>query len=153
MDMKVYPIKDSQDYFRTGISSADGTQALCARQTNRAICLKFSMDGRFLGLASKLLSNQDNDEDTLEEIGNWLRQLGFHPGTIHVQKFVLPELTAEIKDMPDYLQEYVDSPSKFSEDRREDLSRCIGEWQRAGGYVLIWNEEYEMNAEGDVEST
>ena len=151
--MKLYPIKDSQDYFRAGVSPTDGVQAVFFRQAENAICLKFAADGRLLGSESKLLSNPENDETRCEEIENWMAQLGFNPSTIHVQKFAIPRLAIEIRDLPYYLQEYVDSPAKFPQDRQEHLSRRVDEWRRDGGFVLIWDEEYEMSAEGDVDST
>ena len=143
MRSKFYSIKGSRDYFRTGVSSIDGTQILCGRQGNSIVCLKFSADGKFIGSQTALLSNPGDDEVTSEEIASWAEQNGYNPGTIRVHKFVVPDRTIGIRDFPDYLQEYIDYPTKFSKDRQEHLSRCVDEWVRSGNYVLIWNEDYE----------
>jgi hypothetical protein len=153
MDSRLYPIKNSPDYFRTGVSPSDGTQALCFYQGKYAICVKFSASGRLIGSESKSRLDLGNDEAIFDEIEGWVAELGFIPGTIRVQKFALSERCIEIRDMPDYLQEYVESPSRFPKERQAHLSECVDKWLHAGSYVLIWDEEYEMSVDGEVEST
>jgi hypothetical protein len=152
MPTKLYAIKDSHEYFRAGVSPTDRAQGLFGRQGNRLVCVKFLADGRFVCADDKLLSDPHGDSVVFAEIEDWMEQLGFAPDTIHIQKFALPDRAIEIKDTPDYLQEFIDSPSLFS-GRDEELSRCVDEWRKQGGYVLIWDEEYEMTADGEVEST
>jgi hypothetical protein len=153
MTPRLYAVKDSQDYFRAGISSVDGIQALFGRQASSLLCLKFSADGVLIGCESKPISDPDNDDATYEETERRMAHIGFSPGTIRIQEFALPDRSIEIKDLPDYLQEYLESPSNFTTSRQEHLSRRIEEWRQSGGYVLIWDEEYEMSADGEVEST
>ena len=70
-----------------------------------------------------------------------------------IEKFEIPERSIAVRDLPDYLQEFVDNPSSFEKDRRQHLAKYLAEWEEGGDFVLIWDEEHEMNAQGEITST
>lgn len=149
MEERRYLIKDSYDYFRTG-KLISGDQVLMGKQGGRLICLVFNAAGDLLDWQARSAATEQDMQDRVQE---WLIEIEVQPGTISVKAFSVPELGIEIREMPDYLDEFVRFPERFSADRAEHLSQRVAEWKASGAYVLIWDEDFEMNHDGDVEST
>jgi hypothetical protein len=150
MQTKLYPIKDSL-FFRAG-GVPDGTQLLLAPFGNEVIVLSFDSDGRFGGIKCHPLEIKSEDAAE-QQVDRVIRSSGMRPGEIRVQKFTVAERGLGIRDTPDYLQEYADSPSSFPPERAIHLARALEQWKKKQGFVLVWGEDYEMDAQGDVEST
>jgi hypothetical protein len=150
MSNRLYPIKDSAYYFRAG-RLPDGTQVLIGRWGNEAVCIRFSTDGEPLGLdAYPIEPATDVPDPELERV---VARLRVRAGIIRVATFAFPERTIGIRELPDYLQEYVDSPASAPAGSAGHLAKAVAEWTRREAFVLVWCEEYEMNREGEVEST
>ena len=79
--------------------------------------------------------------------------LPFTPGTISVKAFFLPDLWLGIRDLPDHYQDFVDHPEDATEDERFYYPDEIDGWRGRGTFVLWWNEDYFLNAEGELESS
>jgi hypothetical protein len=150
MQPRLYPIKDSQ-YFRTG-QAPDGTQLLVAPFGDEVIALRFDGEGRLLGVET-YASDPDSKDGADREVECIVREAGIKPGIIWVQKFTIPERELAICEMPDYLQEFADSPSSFPADRAVHLAKALEQWKAKQGFVLVWGEDYEMDNRGEVEST
>ena len=150
MQKILYPIKDSQ-YFRAG-HMPDGTQLLVAPFGNEVIVLRFYGDGRFSGIETYPLEG-DSQDAVDQQVDCVVRESGMKPGIIRVQKFTISERGLGICEMPDYLQEYADSPSSFPSERAIHLARALERWNTKQGFVLVWGEDYEMDSQGEVEST
>ncbi len=83
----------------------------------------------------------------------WMRELGVVPSTIRVREFCIKEQTIGIRDVPEYLQDLVnDTASEWSKER-DWAAEYVASWKARGKFVLVWDEEYEMTADGDIEST
>ncbi len=77
----------------------------------------------------------------------------FVPGTISVKAFSLPELGLGIQDLPDHYQDFLDHPENNNEDERQHYPKEIDEWRESGSFVLLRNEDYYLNADGEIESS
>lgn len=147
---QLYYIQDNGIDFRTG-HLPNGTQILIFRGISFAIVIRFSFEGDVLGYDSVPIGRTvDIPDPVIDEIFN---QLYAESGTIQVRKFAIPEYEIEIRDMPDYLQEYLDFPETFSEEDAPHLEKAIEDWKQRKSFVLIWCKDYEMSAEGEIEST
>jgi hypothetical protein len=149
MENRLYKIRDGIP-FRTGILP-DGTQLLVSRFGSDAIAIRFSTTGEFIGFDQLWVGPEIDVPDS--KIAEIVNRLCVAVDTIRVQRFALPEYSIEIRDMPDYLQEYVDAPSSFPEERAYHLRKVIADWNRRSSFVLVWCEDYEMSQEGFIESS
>lgn len=77
----------------------------------------------------------------------------FVPGTISVKAFSLPELGLGIQDLPEHYQNFLDHPENNNEDERQHYPKEIEEWRESGNFVLLWNEDYYLNTDGELESS
>ena len=153
MGARTYPIRHSTVYFAAGQTAADGSQVLLGIQGREIACLYFSPSGKYLRMEVREVPCTATYEATRGMIGSWMSELDAVPGTVHVQKFSVGGGGIGIRDLPDYLREFEADPSSFGQERADSLSQCIANWNKAGKFVLVWHEEYEMDAAGDVEST
>lgn len=106
-----------------------------------------------MDLQTRAILNAGKDGAQNVDAPQWMDDLEGVWGAIEVGGFRIPGREIEIRDIPRYLEEFIEPPSAFPEDRRGQLQRCVADWMRSGNFVLIWDEEYEMNREGEVEST
>ena len=149
VQIRLYKIKDEIP-FRTGYL-LDGSQLLISRYGSEALAIHFSKEGELLGCDSYSIG--PNLEIPDEQVDAIFEQLGITPGTICVRKFVLPEYEIEIRNIPDYLQDYIDDPSLFDEEDAPHLEESIANWNQRGSFVIIWGNDYYMDSEGGIEST
>ncbi len=77
----------------------------------------------------------------------------FTPGTISVKPFSLPELWLGIQDLPDHYQEFLDHPENVNEEERHYYPNEIDAWRECGNFVLLWDEDYYLNEDGELESS
>ena len=149
MENRLYKIRDGIP-FRAG-HLPDGNQILVSRFGSNAIGVRFSRDGKLLGFDRYEIGPEADVPDS--EVAAFLDRLGVVTGGIQMQAFALPEYGIETRDLPEYLQEYLDSPEDFPKQRAMHLEKAISDWNRSGGFVLVWGEDFELDANGDVEST
>lgn len=153
MAARVYVIQHSTEYFAAGRNEPKTQQVLLGIQGSEIVCLFFDDQGELLGLEARAIPADATVDAINAAIAAWMLEVGVKPGTIYVKKFSVPDRVIEIRDYPDYLQEFMADPSSFDAERSANLSRCLRLWQENQDYVLVWDEEYEMNARGEIEST
>lgn len=127
-----------------------GEQVLVGAMGTVVVMVQFRPDGAFEHAQSRDISD---NADASVVIRKWLREIGAVKSQILVHRFALPELHIGITDLPQYLQEVVDNPDGTDPGRMEELLPVLNEWRRDGQYVLLWDEEYFMDANGRVDST
>jgi hypothetical protein len=149
MPNRLYQLCDGIS-FRAG-RLPDGTQVLISRLGSDAMAIRFSTDGEFLKYdLYPVAADVDTPDSGIDAV---VEYLGVRLETIHMRAFALPEYGIEIRDMPDYLQEYIDTPDRFPDERARHLKSAVEKWRRSGGFVLVWCEDYEISADGEFEST
>lgn len=104
-------------------------------------------------MVSQFTTQEQDGDSIFEELTDWQDELGFTPGTISIQQFFLSERWIGIKDLPEHYQEVIDQPDEIDESRRRELEEDIRRWLQAGDFVLYWDEEYYLNAAGELESS
>ena len=149
MHNRLYQLRDGIP-FRTG-HLPDGTQVLVSRLGSEAIAIRFSRNGEFLGYDHYVIAPNVGVPDA--EVDAVVNHLGVTPGLIRVHAFALPQHGIEIRATPDYLQEFLDRPEDFPEERARHLKKAVLDWSRKGSFVLLWGEDYEISTDGEVEST
>jgi hypothetical protein len=82
-----------------------------------------------------------------------LKQRLAHDKPIWVKRFFLEDPYLGIQDYPSALQDVIQSPSGFGDDKRESLVRDVRLWQESGQFVLQWNNEYYLDKAGQVVSS
>lgn len=139
------------DYFRAG-HLTDGTQVLIGRWNNDVVCVRFSSDGQLIAIDREpSQTTVFNFPDSAVEI--LASRIGLMPGAVHVQAFDLIDPPIAIRELPDYLKDYIQAPNDFPADRAIHLATAVEEWRKKGAFVLIWGEDYEMSRDGDIESS
>lgn len=147
--MRIYRIKDST-YFRAG-RTPSGQQLLFGKQGDDLVLLRFSAVGDFIGYEIREAPDPKSKGD--RELEAWMEEIGFAADGIDVRRFNLPDRAIGIVDVPQYLQEYIDSPNSFPDARRRHLDGRVKEWLASESYVLLWDEEYELSGDGEIEAT
>ncbi len=153
MATRRYAIQHSTEYFAAGRVASTGMQVLLGIQAKEILCLYFSDEGEFNTLETRVIPERSTADTAGDMMTAWMSELGATPATIHVGKFSIPARAIAIRDLPDYLQDFVEDPSKSEDERRESLSKYLASWRKSGDFVLVWDEDYEMNAQGEVVST
>ncbi len=148
MENRIYNIVDGIP-FRAGILP-DGSQALVSRFASEAIVVRFTDDGRLLSAVSTNVGPETEMPD--RAIDSVVAQIGLISQSIKVRQFSIPKYGIEIRDIPEYLQEFIDDPSGFPNERAVHLRKAVDEWRHRQGYVLVWGEDYEMGVDGTVDS-
>lgn len=155
---RLYPIQDDVCHYRAGHLSS-GNQVLMD-EVHR---IEFDTEGNLLAAFCQETSQEtvkvvDRDGNILVAYPQEPRQsvsmmLPFTPGTISVKKFFLPELWLGIRDLPDHYQEFLDQPENANEEERHYYPKEIDAWRECGNFVLWWNEDYDLNEDGELESS
>lgn len=159
---KTYRIQNPEYDFNTGFTG-DGKQVLMGILMPELVLVEFDAQGNYLQIQMRSLPSEvflatepryRIDEDAASPLlEGWQKELAYRPGTIQVHSFFLPEIWLGIKDLPEYLQEFVDDPESIGEDEREHFEEMLAEWRADESYVLWWGKDYFMGPEGDIEST
>lgn len=140
--------------FKTG-RLPDGTQCLFGVQGTDFVIVYFTADGAFRNLERKpeLINGVTDEGDIDELVQQWESKVGIAEGRITVQPFFIEEQWIGIRDIPEHYQDVVESPDTFLEDDRQRLLKDVNEWLERGDFVFYWDEDYYLNADGEVEST
>ncbi len=157
---RLYTLKCDQGYFDCG--HALGRQVLLSYSVHHIIIHWFEMTGELVKVERiRMAVNPPTFPGSTiyqtgtayqAEVGDELHavraQIEFAPADIHIQKFESDE--ASIEDLPGELEEYRRSPSSFSVDVRRHFEAWIKEWNEEQRFVLAWDEEFWVSAEGEV---
>jgi hypothetical protein len=139
---RLYPIKSAEPYWLAGFTR-DGRQALIlqlGRGTSfRAIL--FDPRGAFLAV------------DQGGNLDEWLREVGFEPGTIRVRKFeqggvLIRDMAAQYVGFLKDPDEWADTPAS-----KARITAWIQEWRDRGRFVLVWGDEMWVDGDGTVIAT
>lgn len=136
LSQRLYLIQNDVYHYHAGRLD-DGNQVLM----DEVYRVQFDTGGNFLAALSGQIS----------ELPPQIKR--FTPGTISVRAFFLPELWLGIQDLPDHYQDFLDHPENSNEDERQYYPKEIEEWRDSGSFVLLWNEDYYLNADGELESS
>jgi hypothetical protein len=148
--MRLYKIASDDLYFRTG-HLQDGTQVLMGLQRPELVLVEFDTDGNYQKTETKAYNNKDEQI----EFQGWQDEIGLVPGGIVIKTFFLSERSIGIRDLPEHYQAVLDHPKDYKddEDERQELLKDIKEWQEQGDFVLVWDEDYYFNKNGELESS
>ncbi len=90
-----------------------------------------------------------------QALARWQSEVGFSPATISVGPFWVGELAVGVRDLPQYMHEYLEAApdegeAGFVPERYEGIEAFI----RDGQFVLVWcGKEFWMSREGEITDT
>jgi hypothetical protein len=169
---RLYKIQNHGEDFFTGVC-ADGRQVVMGLKCPHVAAYFFDAKGHFLGSERQLWIHpaprmtmppelahiptimepgtgpyQIYDSKFVAaiktQIEQWQKALGWTTATIKVLEFFDATHYVGIHRMPDYLD------GKYRDRETESLRQ---EWLSKGQFVWWWSKDYEMDADGEVEST
>ena len=158
LPLRLYKIQNDIHHYHTGHLSS-GNQVLM----DEAHRIEFDLEGNLIAAFGR-----ENSQTTLtaydvegkvlaaftqEEVPLPSMMLPYTPGTISVKPFFLPEDWLGIRDLPDHYQEFLDNSENADEEERQYYPEEIRDWRECGNFVLWWNEDYFLNADGELESS
>jgi|GEM_PF-1648077 len=157
---RLYPIQHHEDYLEVGIC-ADGRQLLKGFFHDGLTAIFFDSAGYLLGCEVRPFPEEarKNTAESDAAIGRawevWMEEIGYQPETIHVRKFVVPELGIGIEDRPGYMEDFLKAPEldEPDEEERKWMFDLIHEWDEDGSFVLYYGNDLFMDGEGDISST
>ena len=156
-----YLIQNEGIDFFTGHTS-DGRQVLLGCLSNEFLTgIFFDTHGNLIGSQNRPTSGLNPYDPRLVEkvsasLDAWWKELGFAPGTIRVRRFDCKEAGVRIEDLPDYLEEFLQDPEGFAQNKQESASSYFESgrrWRESGQFVLWWAKDYWLDGGGAVEST
>jgi hypothetical protein len=105
--------------------------------------------GELLEAGYSAAVDEDNCEDYLS------RELNVSPGVIRIRAFCLPEEEIAVYELPDCLQDLQENPSNpsLSENERHELQEFFQVWKDRGQFVLVWQNDYWLDCNGEVVAT
>src|SRR5262249_13684062 len=88
----------------------------------------------------------DNYEEYLR------RELQLSPGVIRIKAFCLPEEEIAVYELPENLQNFQENPGNpnLSDVERTDLQEFFRAWKEHGQFVLIWQNDFWLDRNGEV---
>ena len=156
---RLYNIQNDPILFHTG-RGENGNQMLIGVQFPEIVLVEFDAQGNYLRVVTREIPKQflsvgngifqADDTVLLALIENWKDEMGLIPGTISVKQFFLPDRWIGIRDLPQYIQDYLDAPGNYDEELSRELQEEIRQWREHGDFVLNWDEDYDLNQEGEI---
>lgn len=138
-------------YFEVGKSET--LQVLFGLLGDSSYVLQFDSLGRLLdvqrGVVPRMSLRQAQDALSAEV----RKRFQLQDGTISVCRFWLDGPEAGIEDIGEDLGEFVASPSSFSSEEQDELREALADWLASGMYVLWWEQPFEVNSAGEVETS
>jgi|CXWL01.1.fsa_nt_gi hypothetical protein len=142
-------------YFEAGRS--DSGQALWGFLAGGAYVLHFDGSGRLLRVEQKDLPGavvRGAMPEMLRDLSFRVRsELALTDEPISIRRFWLRELNAGIEDLGDDLKEFADSPASFQGEELAEMTDALEQWLSGGMYVLWWEQPFEVNEAGEVETS
>jgi hypothetical protein len=160
---RVYRINyDSISGFVPGRNS-DGEQILMGVLTKEVlIAIIFSPEGRYLRHTffpvpwnpdpTLLPGQQENRHaQTLKDAKRkWMDELAMTPGDILIRHFILPEFGIGTAEWP---LAYCHEAQRVMATGESFEDELLAEWQQQQRWVMHWNKEYWMTADGEIGDT
>jgi hypothetical protein len=160
MDDARYLLCHDQGYFEAG--RAGDRLVLLGLTVREVVAHWFDAEGCFLGLerfpidvdirvipgGTVYRKGESYDGQVEAEMSALKRRLGFVPETIRVRRFESDEVA--IFDLPGECEAFLESPGSYSPEDRAYYERMIAEWRARGDFVIHWDGEYWLTAEGSV---
>ena len=88
------------------------------------------------------------------EVHVWLKsQLGFEPGLIRIRRFEHPDALVEIEPLTDRYREFLENPDAVPRNEWAELLKATRQWVTRGEFVLLYNNDYWLDAQGEVTSS
>jgi len=81
----------------------------------------------------------------------WMKELGFRKRAIKVREFFDPRHPVGIQRVPDHFK--LDAGEGLDPEQRAGWEESRAAWLEGGSYVWWWADEYEVDEDGEVEST
>ncbi len=163
---RLYPIRyDPDAVFSAGVT-ARGEQVLIGTHPNFSVAtVFFDQQGCLLrnehrptprpaaqaGDDQRALLNQATWK-TMEE---WKEEMGFSPGVVRVERFFLSHERIGVKDLPDFMHQYLaEAPDEGEELFRPGLYEDIEQFIHKGQFVLCWcGKDFWIDKDGEVTDT
>jgi hypothetical protein len=157
----LFPIRSEPGYgFYAGFFP-DGRQVLVGCiQDGKMVMIIFDRAGNLTGVVHRELPTpeqllEDGDlaavyHDNYEE---YLRRaLNVFPAVIRVKAFCLPKDVIAVYELPESLQDFQENPSNpdLDDAERIGLQEFLRTWKEHGQFVLIWQNDYWLNRNGEV---
>ena len=133
-----------------------GNQQVLVKSLNQGILvIAFSLDGH---LTDHRVISVDRKEAPDEAATDVFRQIGFQQLPIQVHRFYLQDYQIGIRDLPQYLEDYIVNPDVYLADlaggdkelEMIDLSANLADWVSKGYFVFHHDDEYWMDKDGNV---
>lgn len=141
----LYSIMNDDEYGII-VGLLDGQQTMIHFDQFGYLTLTFSADGELLSVRHEP-HRQDEDKNGAQ--GDVIRRM-VRGKPIRVRRFFLPDRHLGIQELPTSLHEVRVDPSRFGESERRSLLHDLQIWQRTGQFVLQWDNEYYLSADGHV---
>ena len=92
---------------------------------------------------------EDNYEDFLR------RELSVTSGVIRIKAFCLPEEELAVYELPESSHDFQDNPDNpdLSDEERRGLIEFFREWKAHGQFVLVWQDDFWLDGNGEVVAT
>jgi hypothetical protein len=144
---------DPDAVFEAGLTAA-GEQVLAGAAADGSIvAVWFGPDGS-LRRGERLTAPAPSPTEW-QALARWQSEVGFSPATITVGPFWTGELDTGIRDLPQFMYEYLgaapdEGDEGFVPERYEGITAFI----RDGQFVLVWcGKEFWMSREGEISDT
>ncbi len=153
--------------FITG-TDAEGRQAIIGALGERLVCFIFSPDGDLCQRITESLPSridkqllQDFPGEDYPDVQALLRKLGVVESQIRIHRFLDPETGVGIKDLPGFCAEFLQNPSSYlngieqtqRQIESQETKDMIGKWKNDGTYVFWWDNDYYVDASGEIVSS
>ena len=146
-------------YFRVGRSV--GQQFLWGLLFDRQLTVEFDLNGCLQNHEVNRLESLAVDSEgcvadsMLEEMSRGLeRRVSVVADVpISVLRFWLPALDVGIEDLGSTLKEFIIKPEEFSTEEVKEYEHILPDWTAAGKYVFQWNNDFYVDARGNVETS
>jgi hypothetical protein len=153
MAERLFPIEDSGSDFRPGVCR-DGAQALFGRWPGRVVACFFDPTGRFLRFEQRATRTPGSAAGSVAVARRWWQEVGFRPGRIAVGEFTYPPEGLGVHDGLGQFDEDQFDPDELDEPGfRSELAVDRAAWEAEGRFLLLWDRDCEMSADGRVLST
>jgi len=150
---RLFPIQDSGGDFRAGRCS-DGTQTLMGLWYGRVVACFFSPQGDFLRYEERATATPDSTKGADAVARRWWEEIGFRPAPITIKEFCYePEGFAVHDGMGQFDEADYEDWEKTEAGFSADLAERRQGWIDDGLFVLLFDRDYYMSADGRVVST
>jgi hypothetical protein len=155
---RLYPVKSNQDYGFYAGRLEDSRQALVTLDIRLHLdVFLFDTSGDLIGSEERDLAGfwptPDHgypDVDNTELHDYLRREFGFEPTVIEVKRFSTKQ-GVEIWPLPNWLQQWVADPGTWED--QEFAVNSLRDWVENEAFVLLFGNDYFLNAQGEVFSS